>query len=382
MNIPTPLLPTDQQTPCCTRSFWQRITLLLPLLALLQLCLLAPAVAADDTAAAIKTYPVYDGGKVPNPGSNFWRDVRQRGAPIVGSTQVQGTDSGVMIDTAGDRWREIRRDQLIPWSARGMLAVLAAILVFYFIRGPLKHPPARDTDGPRLQRFAEFDRIIHWFMSLVFIFLGITGLVLLLGRFALIPWLGHNVFAAIASASKEGHNLFGPIFVVALLLFFIRFVGKNWYARGDMHWLAKGGGMLGGDSHPSAGFFNAGEKLLFWAVVVFGVALSVSGLMLVFQQFGQGRELMQDLMLIHAIAAVVIISTVFGHIYLATIGVPGAARSMNDGLVDQAWARQHHDRWYAECEQQGLTKPRPDPMAAAAPPAMPPSNQTSDAQQP
>lgn len=376
-NLPTAAAATS--AACARRA----ITVLLSLLLAAQLSLTSTANAADETTAAQPQPPhsTYMGGKVPNPGTNLWNEVRQRTAPVIGSTQVQGTDSGVLIDTTGDRWREIRRDRLIPWSAWGMLAVLAAIALFYFIAGPLKHPPAKPSDGPKLQRFEEFDRIIHWFMALTFIFLAVTGLLLLLGRFALIPWLGHSAFAAIASASKEGHNLFGPIFVVALLLFFIRFVSKNWYARGDINWLLKGGGMLGGKDgsheHPSAGFFNAGEKLLFWAVVAFGTALSVSGLILVFQQFGQGRNLMQDMMLLHAIAAVVIIATVFGHIYLATIGVPGTAASMNDGKVDQAWARLHHDRWYAECEQQGLTKAKPDPMAAAAPPPMPPADQAA-----
>ena len=332
-----------------------RWALLLAFMMLLQAGISGSAVAGTDqaspSAVPAPSHTVYSGGKVPNPGTDFWREVRQRGAPVTGSSQVRGMDSGVLIDTSGDRWREIRRDRLVPWSAWGMLAVLAAIGLFYFVRGPVGD---RDRHGGgRIQRFAEFDRIAHWFMALVFIFLAITGLLLLFGRFAVMPLLGKEGFAVIASASKEGHNLFGPILVVALLMFFIRFVGKNWYARGDMSWLLKGGGFIG-KTHVSAGFFNAGEKLLFWAVMLFGAALCATGLLLEFDQLGQDRVQMQDLMLVHAIAAVVIICTVFGHIYLSTWGVPGTSGSMRDGKVDQAWAHQHHDRWHAECEQQGL----------------------------
>jgi len=50
----------------------------------------------------------------------------------------------------------------------------------------------------------------------------------------MIPVLGHEIFSILASASKEGHNLFGPVFQVALLLMLFIFVKRNFYARGDI----------------------------------------------------------------------------------------------------------------------------------------------------
>lgn len=318
------------------RSVWQHAIWLLPMV------LLLTAVPAAGEPA---------GGAVQNPGADLWRAVREGPQANVGTSQVQGVGSTTLIAEGGEKWRVLRQEYLIPWGGWLLVGVLGLILVFHLIR---KAPERLDSNtGEWIQRFTDYERILHWFMAGNFLFLALTGLILLLGRFLLLPLVGPEVFGAIASACKEGHNLFGPVFMVALVLFFISFVSRNWFARGDLTWLGKGGGMLGG-GHPSAGFFNAGEKLLFWTLAFAGAALCVSGLVLVFPQFGQPRELMQAMMLIHAIAALGIIAFTFGHMYLATIGVPGSLSAMNTGKVAAEWARAHHDRWHRECEQQGL----------------------------
>jgi formate dehydrogenase subunit gamma len=76
--------------------------------------------------------------------------------------------------------------------------------------------------------------------------------------------------------------------------------------------------------------------------------LSASGLVLDMAVFGQGREVMAISHVLHGIAALVVITVSFGHIYLGTAGVEGTLDSMTNGYVDEAWAKSHHDRWYAE----------------------------------
>jgi len=34
------------------------------------------------------------------------------------------------------------------------------------------------------------------------------------------------------------------------------------------------------------------------------------------------------------------------HIYLGTIGTPGAFEGMRYGYVDETWAKEHHEYWY------------------------------------
>ena len=130
-------------------------------------------------------------------------------------------------------------------------------------------------------------------------------------------------------------------------MLFIRFAWRNLRSRGDLTWLAKGGGIVG-KAHVSAGFFNAGEKIWFWSVILLGIAVSVSGLVLIFPILGQSREIMQLALMVHGIAAVIFIAGSFGHIYIGTIGTEGSLESMTTGYVDENWAEAHHDRWHAE----------------------------------
>jgi formate dehydrogenase subunit gamma len=303
------------------------LTLVLPLI---------PYATADWGAGA---------SKVVNPGAGLWRDVRQRDRSVTGSTQVKGVDAGILINVRGEEWRQFRMQQLIPYGAALMGVVLSAIILFYLLLGPLRMQG--EFTGKKMMRFTVFERTTHWFTVGLFWLLALTGLILLYGRFVLIPILGADGFGATASACKEAHNLFGPMFLVALILLFMTFVKDNIYERGDISWLLKGGGMLGG-GHVSAGRFNAGEKIWFWIAIWGGIVLCVSGLILDFAMFGQSRVIMELSHVLHGIVALVVISVSFGHIYLATAGVEGTLNSMTQGYVDEVWAKSHHDRWYEE----------------------------------
>jgi formate dehydrogenase subunit gamma len=309
---------------------------LLSLLVLTLVLPLIPYAAAEKDETA---------GKVFNPGTELWRDVRQRDRDVIGTTQMKSVDAGVLINEYGETWRHFRMQQLVPYGAALMGVVLSIILLFYLLRGPLRLQ--EEPSGKKIERFTVFERTVHWFTVAIFWLLALTGLILLYGRFVLIPILGADGFGITASACKEAHNLFGPTFLVALVLLFLTFVKDNIYARGDILWLLKGGGMLGG-GHVSAGRFNAGEKIWFWIAIIGGLVLSVTGLILVFSILGQSREIMGLSHVLHGIVALVVISVSFGHIYLGTAGVEGTLGSMTTGYVDEAWAKSHHDRWYAE----------------------------------
>jgi formate dehydrogenase subunit gamma len=287
---------------------------------------------------------------VPNPGADLWRAVRQRDAPAVGQTQVGGVETGVLIDSAGEDFRNFRRQDFIGNAAIFIGAFAALILVFYFTRGCIKIPGGRS--GRLIKRFSDIDRTIHWFTAILFIFQALTGMVLLFGRFVLLPVFGQEAFGVIASACLEAHNLFGPLFLVALFLLFTRFVVKNIPKRRDLTWLMKGGGAIG-EGHVSAGFFNAGEKIWFWAIIVLGLTVSITGLILDFPIFAQGRETMQLILIVHGITAVLLTGGSLAHIYIGTIGSEGSLDSMTTGYVDENWAEAHHDIWHAEMMARG-----------------------------
>lgn len=318
----------------CPRGLAWKIT---TLLVVSLLFISFPASAQDE--------PSHSPITVPNPASDLWRAVRQREAPAVGGTQVKGVETGVLINSGGEEFRNFRRNDLISKSAIFIGAFAALILIFYVTRGCIMIPGGRS--GRRIRRFPDFDRTLHWFTAILFIFQALTGLILMFGRFVVLPVFGPEAFGVIASACLEGHNLFGPLFLVALVLLFIRFAAKNLPTRQDLKWMMRGGGAIG-EGHVSAGFFNAGEKIWFWAVVVLGLTVSISGLILDFPIFAQGRELMQLSLIVHGIAAVLFFSGSLAHIYIGTIGSEGSLESMTTGFVDENWAEAHHDLWHAE----------------------------------
>jgi formate dehydrogenase subunit gamma len=295
-----------------------------------------------------------------NPGSDLWREVRQRNLPdtgigqligagqVTGVSQVKGVESGVLINVQGDRWARFRVDNPVRHAPMILAAVVLVILLFYALRG--KVGVEGGLSGRMVHRFTDYERILHWLLAIVFLFLAITGLILLLGRTLLIPLFGHHLFSLLASASKEGHNLFGPIFLVSLLLMLVSFARRNIYEKGDLTWLLKGGGFIG-KGHVSGGFFNMGEKSWYWLVILVGLAISISGMILVFPNFGQGRVIMVVSQLVHVFGAILLIAVSIGHMYMGSVGTEGSSEGMISGYVDINWAEAHHDRWARDCHE-------------------------------
>lgn len=281
-----------------------------------------------------------------NPRANYWRAVR---GGVAGYSSVEGDEAGVLIHGDGQNWRQFRTRILAPYGGYIMGGVLGLIVVFALVRGRVRL--SRGRSGVAVERFTVYQRVIHWFAVSLFLILTLTGLLLLYGRIVLTPLIGLEGLAIVAAASKEIHNLFGPLFGLALLLLFISFARQNLYARGDMTWLARGGGFF--KRHASAGRFNMGEKIWFWMVILAGLAITVSGLVLDFPILGQDRLAMELAHVVHTSVAVILIAVAFGHVYLATWGTEGTLDGMTRGTVDRNWAEEHHDRWETGRDETG-----------------------------
>lgn len=282
---------------------------------------------------------------VPNPGSELWRAVRQRNTPGMGKTQVTGVETGVLINSGGEDFRNFRRENLIGNSAWLIGGFAVLILVFYLTKGCIRIPGGRS--GRLIKRFENIDRTLHWVTAILFLIQAVTGMTLMFGRFALLPVLGADAFSTIANAGLLVHNWLGPLFLISLVFLIARFISKNAPTMTDLKWLAKGGGAIG-EGHASAGFFNGGEKIWFWAVVVLGLTASVTGLILDFPILPLSREALQITLIVHAISAVFMFTGSIAHIYIGTIGSEGSLESMTTGYVDENWAEAHHDLWHAE----------------------------------
>jgi len=292
------------------------------------------------------------------PGNNapFWRGVHDSGKQP-GVIALPGDENGVLIQelrqypgssftTAGEAWRQVRNNWIIPYGGALVLIFLAAIAIYYFTKGPLGSDA--NKTGRVIERFTYFERAAHWINAIAFVILAISGIVMAFGQFFLLPVIGHTLFGWLTYALKTAHNFAGPLFAVSLVIVFITFVRDNFPGRGDWQWLRKGGGLLGGHEPPS-GRFNAGEKLIFWGgVFLLGIFSVSSGLVLdkILPGLAYLRGDMQIAHMVHAVSGMLIIVVFIAHIYIGTIGMRGAYSAMKTGYVDEGWAAEHHRYWY------------------------------------
>ena len=313
------------------------------------------------------------------PGNNapFWRGVRESGIEK-GTSNLPGADKGVLIQeftqypgsrltNAGEAWRQVRNQWIIPYGGALFLITLLAIALFYFAKGPIGGHS--QNTGRVIERFTYFERAAHWSNAIAFCVLAISGLVMAFGKFALLPLIGHTLFGWLSYVLKTAHNFAGPLFAVSLVIVFVVFVRDNFPGRSDFDWLRKGGGLFGGNEPPS-GRFNAGEKIVFWGgVFVLGFFVVSSGLtldkLLPGLQYSRGD--MQIAHMIHAVSTVLMICMFIGHIYIGTIGMKDAYKAMKTGYVDEAWAEEHHAHWHADIRAGKIPAQRTRPAAPPEP---------------
>ena len=272
--------------------------------------------------------------------AEVWKEVRS-GLPQ--TTSLPGRETNILIQPEGQTWRAAR----VPLATVGgflFIAGLFVFLAFYLWRGPIRLHGA--PTGRLIERFTVVERTVHWTVAISFTLLGITGLILTFGKTVLLPLIGYTLFSWLAIASKNLHNFIGPVLVVVLPIMIVMFMHSNLPRRGDGAWLRKLGGMLSGE-HVPADKANAGQKILFWLMVVLlGLTLCITGVILDFPNFNQTRQTMQIANGVHLIAGIFAVCMLAGHIYLGTIGMKGAWEAMRYGYVDETWAREHHEYWY------------------------------------
>ncbi|MBC7953958.1 MAG: formate dehydrogenase subunit gamma [Rhodospirillaceae bacterium] len=274
-----------------------------------------------------------------------WRNVRNGEAGIVTG---QPAARGVLIQSEGEAWRAFRNGKLALFGGLAIIGVTLAIAVFYFWRGKIRMEGG--PSGKLILRFKTIERIGHWTTAGSFLVLAFTGLIMLFGRWIVIPVLGHAVFSWLAAFGKWLHNIGGFIFMAGLTIILVLWAKDNLWDRYDWNWIKGGGGLLKAGVHPPAAKFNFGQKTQYWMVILVGLLVSFTGVNLIFPYSVFELHGMQILHIVHAAAAIVMILFMLGHIYIGTIGMEGASSAMTSGYVDLEWAREHHAVWVAEEE--------------------------------
>ena len=324
--------------------------------------------ASAQSSVEVSPPPMQTDGTVPGDAkgsssvSNFWRGIN-KGSP--GTVSIPNKQAAVLINRTGEDWRVFRSETMPLWGGALFGLTLLGILGLALVYGKFKlHAP---RTGRVIVRFSQAERWIHWFVACLFVLLGLSGLVLLLGRTVLKPIIGAQGLGVIANASLQAHNLLGPLFIVGLAIMLVLYLKDNIYQKGDFTWLLKGG--FFSKSHPPSWKYNLGEKFWYWLLAIAGTAVCVSGVFMIFPTLLSDLLGMQLSQVAHSIAAIALLVASAGHIYLGVWGVEGALDSMTRGYVDETWGLEHH-RWWAEKEidKDHVVEGAPDAILAARSP--------------
>jgi formate dehydrogenase subunit gamma len=301
--------------------------------------------------------------------TDMWQKIRHGES---GSVAGGNSGTGQLIQSEGQQWQNMRNGPISRYGSIALIGTVLLLCLFYLVRGRIKID--RGLSGWTVERFNFLERFGHWLLAGSFIILGLSGLNMLYGRFVLLPIMSPEAFAMLTRIGKYLHNYLSFAFMLGLALVFVFWIKDNFPTLVDIKWLLKGGGMFTKGSHPSSRRFNAGQKIIFWLVILGGLSISLSGITLLFpfqtalfaKTFVMLNSIGFDLptqltalqeqqlgQLWHNIASIFMICVILAHIYIGSVGMQGAFDAMGSGRVDLSWAKEHHDLWVEKLEKQG-----------------------------
>lgn len=199
-----------------------------------------------------------------------------------------------------------------------------------------------ETAGPvRIERYSFFDRVMHWFTALTFVYLLLSGLALGYPRMA---WL-YDLLGG-GQTTRWLHPVVGVAFTVGVVVMLVTWFRDMRLQPVDRQWTRRLGSYVReGHVGLDVDKYNAGQKGYFWFAVVTGLLLLLTGVPLWFPgSFPAG--LLQVSRLTHHALFLLTVAGFIVHVYMSTAMFPGTLRSMTDGTVDRAWAAHHHPRWF------------------------------------
>lgn len=198
----------------------------------------------------------------------------------------------------------------------------------------------------RVPRYTTAARLNHLVTATSLVLLALSGMAL----FHPSLWFLTGLFGG-GAVVRAIHPWIGVVLFFGFFGLFFRFWRANLPEKGDGEWLKNGGAVLGGHEEKltEIGRYNAGQKLVFWAMSILILVLIASGLIIWDAYFFQYTSIdtKRLAVLAHAVAAIVAICVWIVHLY-AAIWVRGTMDAMTKGTVTGGWAWRHHRRWLRE----------------------------------
>jgi len=195
-----------------------------------------------------------------------------------------------------------------------------------------------------IQRYGDCTRLNHWFVAILFICAGLSGLAI----FHPSMYFFSNLFGG-GPWTRILHPFFGLLMVLGFVFLFFQVWRDNFWNRDDTEWVKHSSDLLKGNeaAMPPVGKYNAGQKAVFWIFAISLLLLLITGFLFWRPWFADlfSVPLRRIAVVIHAISAFALIMSVIIHIY-AAIWVKGSIPAMTRGTVSEGWARKHHPLWY------------------------------------
>jgi formate dehydrogenase subunit gamma len=224
---------------------------------------------------------------------------------------------------------------------------------------PERRDAASEQHRGMILRYTAGERTNHWLVAMAFVLAALSGLALfhpalfgLSGLFGGGPW------------TRILHPFIGLLMLLAFLPFALRVGSENRMQPRDWLWLRQYRDVVNNreDHLPEVGRYNAGQKLVFYAIVLCLAGLLLSGLVIWRAYFSLyfPVAVVRLASVVHALCALVLICTIIVHIY-AAIWVKGSIEAMTRGRVTPGWAWKHHRAWFREIMTRAAnSRPRAD----------------------
>jgi formate dehydrogenase subunit gamma len=288
----------------------------------------------------------------------------KEGDKITGRITIPDQMAASLIQPAGRDWRDFQRSKLPIIGGVAIIGMVVLLAIFLMVRGRIR--VEHGFSGRKILRFATFERFTHWLTASCFIVLALSGLNISFGRILVLPLFGPEAFAIMSTYAKYAHDYLAFPFMLGLVIMFLIWIKDNIPGKIDLQWFKDGGGILFKGRHPPARRFNAGQKGIFWIVIIGGSLMSLSGWFMLFPYLPANVTALQFWTVIHAVIAMLFIAAMLAHIYIGTIGMEGAIDAMGTGEVDLNWAKEHHSLWVAEEQARGHAPSDSTPQTVAA----------------
>jgi formate dehydrogenase subunit gamma len=288
----------------------------------------------------------------------------KEGDKITGRISIPDTMASSLIQPAGRDWRDFHRSKLPIIGGVAILGMFLLLAIFLMMRGRIRVD--HGFSGTKLLRFASFERFTHWLTASCFVVLALSGLNISFGRVLILPLFGADAFSTMSTYAKYAHDYLAFPFMLGLAIMFLIWIKDNIPGKVDWQWIKQGGGILANGKHPPARRFNAGQKGIFWIVIIGGALMSVSGWFMLFPYLPGNVTTLQIWTVVHAVMAMGFIAVMLAHIYIGTVGMEGAFDAMGTGEVDLNWAKEHHSLWVEEEQAKGRAPSGGDTRAVPA----------------